>query len=69
MSTDIINQLFENQNNWDFEAPNNGHEKRFLKKIKAQQPKKKRNWMFPISIAASILLGFGLFYFYPSRNS
>jgi len=69
MSTNTINKLFENQNNWDFEAPNNGHEKRFLKKIKAQQPKKKRNWMFPISIAASLLLGFGLFYFYTSSKT
>jgi len=69
MNTDTINQLFEDQNNWDFEEPNNGHEKRFLKKLKSQQPKKKRNWMIPISIAASLLLVFGLFYFFNSSKT
>ena len=35
MSTnDKIEDLFKNQDNWDFETPNQGHEKRFLDKLK-----------------------------------
>jgi hypothetical protein len=68
MSTNNINQLFENQNNWDFEEPNLGHEKRFLDKLKKQQPKKKKfNWI-PMSIAASLLLGFGILIFNHTNN-
>jgi arginine decarboxylase-like protein len=63
-----MNQLFENQNNWDFEEPNLGHEKRFLDKLKKQQPKKKKfNWL-PMSIAASLLLGFGVLIFNYTNN-
>jgi hypothetical protein len=68
MSTNNLNQLFENQNNWDFEEPNFGHEKRFLDKLKKQQPKKKKlNWL-PLSIAASLLLGFGIVLFNYTNN-
>lgn len=68
MSTNNMNQLFENQNNWDFEEPNLGHEKRFLDKLKKQQPKKKKfNWL-PMSIAASLLLGFGVLIFNYTNN-
>jgi len=68
MSTNNLNQLFENQNNWDFEEPNFGHEKRFLDKLNKQQPKKKKfNWI-PISIAASLLLGFGILIFNYTNN-
>lgn len=68
MSTNNLNQLFENQNNWDFEEPNLGHEKRFLDKLKKQQPKKKKfNWL-PMSIAASLLLGFGILIFNYTNN-
>lgn len=68
MSTNNLNQLFENQNNWDFEEPNFGHEKRFLDKLKKQQPKKKKiNWI-PLSIAASLLLGFGIVLFNYTNN-
>jgi len=68
MSTNNLNQLFENQNNWDFEEPNLGHEKRFLDKLKKQQPKKKKfNWI-PLSIAASFLLGFGILIFNHTNN-
>jgi hypothetical protein len=67
MSTNNMNQLFENQNHWDFEEPNLGHEKRFLDKLKKQQPKKKFNWM-PLSIAASLLFGFGIVLFNYSNN-
>ena len=61
MSINKLNQLFESQNNWDFDEPNFGHEKRFLDKLKKQQPKKKKIDWLPISIAASLLLGFGIF--------
>jgi len=68
MSTNNLNQLFENQNNWDFEEPNLGHEKRFLDKLKKQQPKKKKfNWI-PMSIAALFLLGFGILIFNYTNN-
>lgn len=67
MSTNTLNQLFENQNNWDFEEPNLGHEKRFLDKLRKQQPKKKFNWI-PLSIAASLLLGFGIVLFNYTNN-
>ena len=67
MNTNSINQLFENQNNWDFEEPNLGHEKRFLYKLRKQQPKKKFNWI-PLSIAASLLLGFGIVLFNYTNN-
>ncbi|MCZ8198709.1 MAG: hypothetical protein O9267_13985 [Flavobacterium sp.] len=60
-ANDKINDLFKNQDNWDFEIPNQGHDKRFLDKLKNKQPKKKRNWI-PLSIAASLLFGFGFLY-------
>lgn len=62
MNTNNINNIFENQNNWDLKTPAEGHESRFLQKLRKQQPKKKKiNWI-PLSIAASLLLGFGIFY-------
>jgi hypothetical protein len=68
MSTNNLNQLFENQNNWDFEEPKFGHEKRFLDKLKKQQPKKKKyNWI-PTSIAASLLFSMGILIFIYSKN-
>jgi len=67
MSNNNLNQLFENQNHWDFEEPNFGHEKRFLDKLRKQQPKKKFNWI-PLSIAASLLLGFGIVLFNYTNN-
>jgi hypothetical protein len=67
MSTNNLNQLFENQNHWDFEDPNLGHEKRFLDKLRKQQPKKKFNWI-QLSIAASLLLGFGIVLFNYTNN-
>jgi hypothetical protein len=67
MNTNNIDQIFDNQNNWDFEEPNFGHEKRFLDKLRKQQPKKKFNWI-PLSIAASLLLGFGIILFNYTNN-
>ena len=65
-----IDHLFDNQNQWDFEEPNQGHEKRFVAKLRKQQitPIKRKTIWIPLSIAASLLLGFGIFYF-NSTNS
>ena len=63
MKHDTINELFEGIPNWDVENPKNGHEKRFLEKLKIAQPKK-RNWI-PLSLVASLFLSFGvMLYFY-----
>jgi hypothetical protein len=67
MSTNNINQLFENKDNWDFKEPNPGHKKRFLDKLRQQQPKNKFNWI-PLSMAASLLLGFGIVLFNSINN-
>ena len=32
-----LDSLFENQNHWDFVEPNQGHEKRFIAKLRKQQ--------------------------------
>jgi hypothetical protein len=62
MSTkDKIEGLFDNQDNWDFEVPNQGHEKRFLDRLNKQQPKQKTNWI-PLSIAASLLIFLSVLY-------
>lgn len=61
-----IDKLFENQD-WDLEIPNAGHEQRFLKKIKKKKPKKENYWL-SISIAASLLLCLGLFFFYNQKQ-
>ena len=58
-----IHNLFDKHSNWDLEEPNNGHENRFLSKLKAQEPKKKNKLWIPITIAASFILGFGIMYF------
>lgn len=61
MSIDKLKTLFENQNYWDLEEPTIGHQKRFQDKLRKQKPNKKKYWL-PLSIAASLLLAFGLFY-------
>ncbi len=58
------NQIFEKHSNWDLEDLNEGHENRFFAKLTINTSKKKKNRWFPISIAASIVLGFGLIYFF-----
>lgn len=60
---DNMNQLFDKHTNWDFETPNEGHENRFLSKLKSQEPKKKKRAWIPIAIAASLALSFGIIYF------
>jgi uncharacterized protein HemX len=61
-NNDKIEQLFENQFDFDIEMPNQDHEKRFLNKLRKQKPKKTKNWI-PLSIAASLVFGFGLLYY------
>ena len=54
MNSNHLNNLFQNQSNWDIESPNEGHEKRFLQKLEAQK-KRKLRWK-PLVIAASLVL-------------
>lgn len=67
---DEIENLFERlSGDFDFEIPNEGHQKRFLEKLERQNGvvtlKRKNNWWKPLSIAASVVLlvGIGLFTF------
>lgn len=61
MSSNSFNHEFENQN-WDFQNPANGHEKRFLRKLNLKNAKKQTFWK-PLAIACSLVIGFGLIYF------
>ncbi len=61
MNTQNKNNPFENQN-WDFETPIDGHEKRFLKKLKEKKQKKQTFWK-PLAIACSLVICFGVLYF------
>lgn len=70
MNTNNIHTLFENQENWDLESPKFGHEDRFLKKLRKEHFKNNKTKWISISIAASLLLGFGFFFInYNSTNS
>lgn len=67
---DEIENLFERlSGDFDFEIPNEGHQKRFLEKLERQNAvvtlKRRNNWWKPLSIAASVVLlvGIGLFTF------
>lgn len=63
-----LNSFFENQENWDFEEPTIGHEKRFLAKLQLQNPKKKSHSTL-YAVAASVVLAFGLLFFYYQKNT
>ena len=54
MNTKHLDNLFQNQSNWNIESPNEGHEDRFLQKLEAQK-KRKFQWK-PMAIAASLVL-------------
>jgi len=64
MNKDNLNHLFENlQSDFDIETPNNGHENRFLEKLKANKERpikttklKRSLWKPFIGIAATIAL-------------
>ena len=69
MSKDNIDKLFENLNNeFDVEIPNLGHQQRFLDKLNNQgnlasgSTPKRSLWKPIISIAASLVLMFALFF-------
>lgn len=76
MKKDTIDTLFDNlQGTFDIEEPNEGHQQRFLEKLKTSQgvasiQKKKGSWWKPLSIAASvaILLGIGFSLFNTSLS-
>ncbi|GMN11831.1 hypothetical protein MTsPCn9_12010 [Croceitalea sp. MTPC9] len=59
---DNIKELFERLlNDFDFESPETNHEQRFLEKLNQSKgvvslQRKKRNWLKPLSIAASVVL-------------
>ncbi|WP_350289071.1 hypothetical protein [uncultured Croceitalea sp.] len=59
---DNIEELFERlHKDFDFESPEGNHEQRFLEKLNQSKgvvslQKKKRNWLKPLSIAASVVL-------------
>lgn len=63
---DNFNNLFEElQGQFDLEAPNNGHEARFLEKLEANSNTKKENdsksfWRPFLAIAASLLIGLSI---------
>jgi len=59
---DDINQLFNQlKDDFDFESPKENHQQRFLEKLNQSKGvvgihKKKRNWLKPLSIAASVVV-------------
>ncbi len=69
MSKDNIDKLFENLNNdFDIEVPNLGHQQRFLDKLNSEDKiasagsPKRSLWKPIISVAASLVLMFALFF-------
>ena len=63
MKNDTIDTLFKNlEGHFNLESPDDGHKKRFLNKLNAANNKSvsKRTWLKPFSIAASVLIIFGL---------
>lgn len=63
-----LKKIFDTQQSWDIKSPNDGHEKRFLQKLRKQKPKDKINWL-PFSIAAAIVLSIGIIYQNYESNS
>lgn len=58
---DNLDELFKKlDNTWDFEEPFPGHKTRFLNTI-GKTPQKPFRYLFPVAMAASILLCIGLF--------
>ena len=61
MNLNMFNKEFENQN-WDIETLEIGHEKRFLTKLKNRKSEKQNFWK-PLAIACTLVIGFGIVYF------
>ena len=77
MKKDNIDNLFENfRSDFDLETPNNGHQERFLAKLKNQNPENHISsanhfnyWKPFLSIAASLVICFSVFTLLnPSNN-
>lgn len=69
LENDKINGLFKQlQGSFDTEDPKEGHQLRFLEKLKdgkptiAQTRARKLNWLKPLAIAASLILMVGLYF-------
>ncbi|MBA6152574.1 hypothetical protein [Gelidibacter maritimus] len=75
MKTDKLEELFRNlDGDFDLETPELGHQKRFFNKLNSintnpivHAPKRKSNTLL-LSIAASLLICFGLFIFLQNRT-
>ncbi|WP_310557522.1 anti-sigma factor [Flavobacterium sp.] len=64
---DKINQLFDKfQNEWDINELNENHDDAFLEKLNQKKPKQKL-W-FTVGIAATILLSFGIVFFFNAEE-
>ena len=61
MSTSHFNETFLNQN-WDLESPTDGHEKRFLKKLKHKKSKNHTVWK-PLVAACCVIVTCSTLYF------
>lgn len=78
MKKESIEILFDRlQGTLDFETPKDGHQQRFLERLRASQgvvsmKPKKKSWWKPLSIAASVAIicavGIGFFNSVPSRD-
>ncbi|PKA84293.1 hypothetical protein ATE92_2474 [Ulvibacter sp. MAR_2010_11] len=63
MNKDYVHNLFKSlEGNFDDHETPEGHQKRFLERLnaQAQKPEKTKGWWKPLSIAASIVVLFGL---------
>jgi hypothetical protein len=67
MNSNHLNNLFQNQSNWDIESPDDGHEIRFLQKLEAQK-KRKFQWK-PLVVAASLVLIASITFFNLSKTN
>lgn|SRR5690606_16469681 len=74
METDKIEELFKNlKDEFDVELPATGHQQRFLDKLnlkdssKVDKAPKRKSYKTFLSIAASILICFGLFVFFQNK--
>lgn len=71
MKKDSLENLFENlEGDFDVHQTPTGHQSRFLDKLKiVEKPRtKRRNWMYPVSIAASIAAIFVLGFFFQNTT-
>ena len=46
-----------------------GHKKRFQERLERQLPKQKHSWVFPLKIAASIIIALGIGSYFLTQNS